>query len=246
MRVKFLGSGDAFGSGGRLNTCFLVERERGRFLIDCGATAMISLSRFAVDPNTIDFILVSHLHGDHFAGLPFLLLDARLVSRRERPLRIMGPRGLPARLDAVSEVLFPGSSKRERAFALELVEIDPGTPATAADGVTVTAFEVVHPSGAPSLALRIACDGRVIAYTGDTEWTDALIEVGREADLLIAECYMREREVPYHLSHQTWREKAPLVGAKRVILTHMSSAMLEALAGIDFEAAHDGLEVELA
>lgn len=246
MRVKFLGSGDAFGSGGRLNTCFLVERERGRFLIDCGASAMISLRRFEVDPNTIDFILISHLHGDHFGGLPFLLLDAQLVSRRKRPLRIMGPRGLPARLEAASEALFPGSWKKERAFALELIEIDPGTSAAAASGVMVTAFEVVHPSGAPSLALRIACDGRVIAYTGDTEWTDVLLEVGREADLLIAECYTREREVPYHLSYRTWREKAPSVGAKRLILTHVSSVMLDALAEIAFEAAHDRLEVELA
>ena len=247
MRLKFLGSGDAFGSGGRLNTCFLVERDGGaRFLIDCGASAMVSLRRFEVDPNSIDLILISHLHGDHFGGLPFLLLDARFASRRTQPLRVAGPQGLRARLEALSEAMFPGSFRKDRPFALELIEIEAGAPTALDESLSLTAFEVVHPSGAPSLALRIACEGRTLAYTGDTEWTDALIEVGRDADLLVAECYSFDREIPFHLSHRTWREKAALVGAKRIVLTHLSPAMLDRLAEVAFETAHDGLEIELS
>ena len=69
MRVKFLGAGDAFGSGGRLNTCLLVDRGESSFLIDCGASVMIAIRRFGVNPNTISTIILSHLHGDHFGGL---------------------------------------------------------------------------------------------------------------------------------------------------------------------------------
>lgn len=71
VQVRFLGSGEAFGSGGRLQSCILVSHPGGRFLVDCGATAMVSLRRFDVDPNTIDSIFLTHLHGDHFGGFPF-------------------------------------------------------------------------------------------------------------------------------------------------------------------------------
>ena len=70
MHLDFLGTGDAFGSGGRFNTCFLVERSEASLLIDCGASSLIAMRRFGVDPNSIAAILISHLHGDHFGGLP--------------------------------------------------------------------------------------------------------------------------------------------------------------------------------
>jgi ribonuclease BN (tRNA processing enzyme) len=246
MRFKFLGSGDAFGSGGRLNTCFLVDRGESRFLIDCGASAMISLHRFDIDPNSIDLILISHLHGDHFGGLPFFLLHSALVARRERRLRIAGPPGLAARLEALREAMFPGSTSKESGFVIDLVEIEPGAQVVLDDGLAVTAFEVVHTSGAPSLALRIACDGKVLAYSGDTAWTDVLLEVARDADLFVTECYSYDKDVPFHLSHRTWLDKAPDIGAKRMILTHMSTSVLDCLQDVAFETAHDGFEVDLA
>jgi ribonuclease BN (tRNA processing enzyme) len=143
---------------------------------------------------------------------------------------------------------FPGSSKVERKFSIDLIELMPGAPTTiCADGLNVTAHTVVHPSGTPSLALRLVCDGKVLAYTGDTEWIDALIKVGQRADLLIAECYTFDRKVRFHLDYATLREKLPLIGAKRVILTHMSPEMLAQSASItdDYKAADDGLEITL-
>ena len=81
MRLRFVGCGDAFGSGGRGNTCFHVTGGEVNFLIDCGASSMVAIRKWGVDPNAISTVLVSHLHGDHFAGLPFFLLDAQLISR---------------------------------------------------------------------------------------------------------------------------------------------------------------------
>src|SRR5579862_5084911 len=124
MDIRFLGSGDAFGSGGRYHTCFLVTASATRFLIDCGASSLIALKRFEVDPNSIDIILVSHLHGDHFGGLPFFLLDAHLVSRRTRPLTLVGPPpGFRDRLRQAQEVFFPGSTGITGKFALTLIEM---------------------------------------------------------------------------------------------------------------------------
>jgi len=74
--VQFVGSGDAFGSGGRFNTCFLVAGTKTRFLIDCGASTPVALKRAGIDLDGIDGVALTHLHGDHFGGLPFLLLSA--------------------------------------------------------------------------------------------------------------------------------------------------------------------------
>ena len=82
MKIQFLGSGDAFGSGGRLNTCFMVDAADIRFLIDCGATSLVAMNRCGVDPNSIDMILLSHLHGDHFGGVMFMLVHAEASFRQ--------------------------------------------------------------------------------------------------------------------------------------------------------------------
>ena len=137
MRVRFLGSGDAFGSGGRFNTCFLVEGGAGGFLIDCGASSLIAMRKFGVDPNRIRTVFVSHLHGDHFGGLPFLLLDAQFYSRRTAPLTLVGPPGLRERLTGAMELFFPGSSSVARKFATELREINAGET-TDINGIALT------------------------------------------------------------------------------------------------------------
>ena len=93
MQLRFVGCGDALGSGGRFNTCFHVTGERANFLIDCGASSLVALKSYGIAREAIDVILITHFHGDHFAGLPFLLLDAQFT-RRTRPLVIAGPEGI--------------------------------------------------------------------------------------------------------------------------------------------------------
>jgi ribonuclease BN (tRNA processing enzyme) len=244
MRVRFLGSGDAFGSGGRFNTCFLVESSAGVFLIDCGASSLIALRRFSVDPNCIDTVFISHLHGDHFGGLPFLILDGQFYSRRTTPLTLVGPPGLSDRLAQLMELLFPGSSKAARKFTISIREMQPGEAARI-NGIEVTAYLVEHSCGAPPFALRFACDGKVLAYTGDTEWTENLLALGRDADLLIAEALFYERHVKYHLNYTQLRANLHRIGAKRVILTHMGPEMLQHLGDVPEETAADGMVVEV-
>ena len=163
VAVRFLGSGDAFGSGGRFQACIHVRSQSANLLLDCGASSLIAMRRFGVDPNEIDTILVSHLHGDHFGGIPFFALDAQLISKRTRPLVIAGPPGLAARVRDAMEALFPGSSSVRRQFDLELIQLPQRTPAQFG-AIKVTPYEVVHASGAPAFALRLECDRKVIAY----------------------------------------------------------------------------------
>ena len=243
MRLTVLGCGDAFGSGGRLNTCFHVAGDGTEFLIDCGASALIAMRRFGVDPNGIDTVFLTHLHGDHFGGLPWLILDGQLVSRRRTPLTIVGPPGIRERLPAAMEVLFPGSSTAKRAFAVAVREIVSGEPG-AFGGVEVEAFAVEHPSGAPAHALRLGHAGRVVTYTGDTHWVEALIPAGRDADLMIAEGYTVERPVRFHLDWATLNRNLPEIAPRRLMLTHMSPEMI-AHPAEGYIAAEDGLVLEL-
>jgi ribonuclease BN (tRNA processing enzyme) len=244
MRLQFLGSGDAFGSGGRFNTCFHLERRaHGNVLIDCGASSMIAIRKWGVDPNGISTILVSHLHGDHFGGLPFFLLDAQLISRRTTPLLIAGPPGLKDRLAIVMEAMFAGSTKIEQKYASEIRELELHERAEF-NGLAVTPYLMKHFSGAPSYALRVETESKVLTYSGDTEWVEELIPAGRGADLFICEAYFFDKVMKYHIDYSTLARHLPDIGAKRTIVTHMSAELLGRQGEISLEAAHDGLIVE--
>jgi ribonuclease BN (tRNA processing enzyme) len=243
MQVRFVGSGDAFGSGGRWQTCIQVTAAGQVILVDCGATSLVALRAQGIDPATIDAVAVTHLHGDHFGGLPFLILDGQF-SRRTRPLHIVGPPGTSARLTATMEALFPGSAQVTRRFETRVSELRP-VGAIDLGGLRVRCWPVVHASGAPSLALRID-DGRAsFAYSGDTEWTPALIDAGRGASLFAVEAYTYEKRLRYHLDYRTFLAHAGGIGADRIVLTHMSADMLGRHADADFAAARDGLVFEL-
>ncbi|KQO88975.1 MBL fold metallo-hydrolase [Methylorubrum extorquens] len=243
MRLHVLGCGDAFGSGGRFNTCFHVDAPGGAFLIDCGASALIAIRRFGVEPNRIRTVFLTHLHGDHFGGLPWLILDGQLVSGRTEPLTVVGPPGTVERLPAAMEVLFPGSSTVERRFPVEVVEMEAGRPVETG-GVRATAFTMRHPSGAPAHALRIEAAGKVVSYTGDTEWVEDIVAAGRGADLVIAEGYTVERPVKFHLDWATLKRRLPEIAPKRLMLTHMSPEMI-AHPPDGYIAAEDGLVLTL-
>ena len=242
MQLRFVGCGDAFGSGGRLNTCFHVSGRVSNFLIDCGASALPALKRLEIDRNDIDLILITQFHGDHFAGLPFVLLDAQF-SGRTKPLTIAGPQGIARRLREVMEALFEHSSKTKQRFEFDVVELAPEQSRTFG-AVTVTPYPVVHgESGGPFLAYRIEAEGRTLAYSADTEWTETLIPLAHGADLFIAEAYMYEKVVKNHLSLKTLEQHLPEIGAKRLVLTHMSDDMLARLATLPYMAAEDGMVV---
>jgi ribonuclease BN (tRNA processing enzyme) len=244
VSVKFLGSGDAFASGGRLQTCILIEVAGAKFLLDCGASALISMKRFGVSPADIDKILITHLHGDHFGGIPFFILDSQLISKRTKPLQIAGPPGVKNRIHSAMEIMFPGSSRVKQKFGIEFLELQAGVR-TEMDQVFVTAAGVAHASGSPSYALRIECAGKSIVYSGDTEWTDNLIDIARGSDLFIAEAYFYEKKIKFHLNYQTLMEKKAELECKRIILTHMSDDMLRRLESLELEYAEDGKEIIL-
>ena len=247
MRLTVVGCGDAFGSGGRAQTCFLLECDGGTLAVDFGATSLPALKRLGIAPDRLDAVVLSHLHGDHFGGLPFLLLDLHFVARRDHPLTIVGPVGTQARIAAAMAVFFPGAPGGPWRFPLTIVDLPCGQPHSLC-GLEIRSTAVEHPSGAPSTALRIAGPERTFAFSGDTEWTDALFAVARGADLYVTECYTFDTPTPYHLDFRTIDANRDRLGARRILLTHMSDMALAHLPEMQakgYVTAHDGLVLDL-
>jgi ribonuclease BN (tRNA processing enzyme) len=242
VTVRFVGSGDSFGSGGRFQTCIVVDGPASRIAVDFGASSLIALAQQGIDPNSIDAILLTHLHGDHCGGVPFLILDAMLASRRSRPLTIAGPRDVQRRLGEIREALFPGSHVMTPRFPLHWIELTPGQPQAVLD-LVVTSEPARHTAETHPTALRVQVGGKTIAYTGDTEWTDDVARAARGADLVIAECYFFDKPVRWHLNYPDVVAHRAELGAGRLILTHMSREMLAHAADVPEECAHDGLVV---
>ncbi len=247
VRLSVVGCGDAFGSGGRLQTCFHVALPDTQFLIDCGATALIGLQRLALNPNDVDTIVLSHLHGDHYAGLVWWIMHAQYVSGRSRPLTVIGPEGTRERYLGAAEVLFPGSTSVEPSFDVHF-QVYREHEIFEAPGFTVKPFPVSHPSGALSSAIRIEAGGRVIAFSGDTEWKDELLACAAEADLFICECFGYRDKEHYHMSWIDIEAKLPEITAQNILLTHLGEKML---ANVDqvrqprVDVADDGMIIDL-
>ncbi len=244
MDVRFVGTGDAFGSGGRWQTCIMLTADGQTMLVDCGATSLTAMKSQGLDPGAVGTVVISHLHGDHFGGLPFLILDGQF-SRRVSPLLIAGPPGTAGRLEQAMEVLFPGSAGVRRRFRVDVLELAAdGSPAVVGPA-TVRGWQVEHACGAPPLAVSVRLGGATFAYSGDTEWTPVLADAARGADLFAAEAYTFGRRVRYHLDYLTLREHRRELTAERTVLTHMSPSMLGRLAEVQAPAAHDGMVVRL-
>jgi len=239
VKVQFLGSGDAFGSGGRLQSCILVENGERQFLVDCGASAMISLNKYGIDPNKISLIMVSNLHGDHFGGIPYFIIDAQLNQKRKQNITLIGPTGLKKRFDQVMEAAFPGFLKSKLSFELIKVELNPADQFVVS-GMSISTFEAVSGESDIHLIYRIESQGKIFAYSGDTDWTDKLVTAAQGADLLVAESYFYAKKVKHHLDYRTLMANYSRLGAKKVIITHMGQEMLEYLHALHCEYAEDG------
>lgn len=245
VKVTILGCGDAFGAGGRLHSAYLVETPQSTFLVDCGPTVLQALKRLRIDPERIDAVVISHLHGDHFGGLPFLFMQYRYGAPRSRPLTVYGPPDVAARSQRLFEALYEKSAHEPMGFPLAYQELAPGAPHAFAD-VRVLPFAVQHVTELCCLGFRFEMDGRVLVYSGDSAWTDDFIRHARGADLFLCECSTFEPEVPIHISYREIAARARDIDCRRILLTHLGADVLRRQREISLDCARDGMALELA
>ena len=247
MKITIVGSGDAFGTGGRAHTCIRVDSAAGTVVVDFGASSITAWNRLGLNTDDIDALVITHLHGDHFGGLPTLLLQCQFVALRTKPLSIYGPPGLKARLRTMQDIMFPGMAKIVWTFQWRIYEVSPGEISKPA-GLALRTFEVVHACGGIASGVRLAGVDGVFAYSGDTTWTDNLYDLGADADLFAVECFSGHDTVPNHMNWLTLRRALPHFSAKRIVLTHLGATALPLASEMEaagVAVAHDGLAFEL-
>ncbi len=239
VSLRCVGSGDAFGSGGRLQSCYHLSFYGGQMLLDCGSTSLVGLQRCGIDPNEIDAILVSHLHGDHFGGIPYLLLEGKYVGQRSRPLTLLGPKGLKKQVEAATEALYPGLLSKKLPFKVNYRQFNTKI-IEEISGANVKCFKVSHGASKNAFGVRIEVGSKVISYTGDTQWTESLVPLAHGSDLLICECFAYDSCVPSHLDYNTLLKNRDKLASKRIVLTHLGDQMLQNLHNIKFDTLSDG------
>jgi len=244
VQVHIVGCGDAFGNGGQMNTCFLVKSSALTFLIDCGATTLPAMKKQGFDTDDIDAIMLSHFHGDHFGGLPFFLLEAAKVRHRKKTLTIICPPEGKQRLTDAMQALYPSSMSIDKELDLRFIIYEARKTLTFRH-IRLTAFGVKHSPAARPHGLRVEVDGCTISYSGDTQWTDELLPIAENADLFICECNFYTQHIPGHLDYRTLNAKLPLLGYKRIVLTHLGTEMLENKKNIALECLAEGQVISL-
>lgn len=217
LNLRFIGTGNAFAPGGLCWNGFLVAE---RFLFEAPPQALQSLNVAGVDPNQVEALILSHHHGDHFLGLPFLILHWKYMGRMA-PLTIVGPpqteelakeifgRVYPDLFDLPFEVQFvvaqPGSRLQVGALELEPVPVQHDTRLSL------------------NLGYGARLNGRRFAYTGDTALCDAVLDLARDAEVLISECASRADNLPIHMNlvDDMPRLRATLPTSSHLLLTHL-------------------------
>lgn len=221
MKIQFLGVGEACDPT-RFNTSLLVTAEgrttRHYILLDCGFTTPHRYFLDCREADALDALWISHFHGDHFFGLPLLLLRFWEMGRA-KPLILIGPAGLQEKVKQAFALAYPSLLARLR-YQLRYLPVSPGSPPLRAAGCTWQAAQVEHAQ--PALALRLSAGGRSLYYSGDGRPTPASAELAKNAALIVHEAYRASGETPNHSSIGASVSFARQAGARMLALVHLA------------------------
>ncbi len=242
--VLFIGTSDAFGAGGRRQSAILVRGRRGTLLLDCGGTTGTGLQALGIDREEIDTILVSHFHGDHFGGIPLLLLASLYQDKRTRPLHIAGPPNVEHRVRNLARAMGHALEDRDWTFPIRFQEVPAGSNYEIGPA-RIQSFETKHQIETHPQGYRIDTGGELIAYSGDTGWFPELPRLSAGSDLFICECTLHRETLDFHLNLETIEAHERDFDTGRLLLTHLGNAMAELRGRCPLETADDGLVVKL-
>ena len=235
--IVFLGRGDAFGSGGYKSASILVELQNKNILLDCGPHALQALKASGRETPQIDWIVITHFHGDHFGGIPYFLLESTFQHQRTKPLTIIGPPGIENVVNELFASLYKRESSKTRPFLIDYKEITPEDPFEE-DGILIKAFSMNHTPEAQGY--RLQTNSITIASTGDTGWTENLVPLISDSQLAIVECNFYQSQFETHLNWQEVLKVSHL--AEKTAVIHLGAEMV---AKIHTLIDHKGLLIPL-
>ena len=222
MELTILGSGTAVPSLRRGAPGYLLRVGGDTLVFEAGSGTMTRLLAAGVDHRQVTHIFCSHNHLDHSGELPAWLFTARIpASARTTPLTIGGSAGFTTMLASLRQTY--GHWLDAATYPLSLVTLKAGATLSG-DGWKLEAFPVSHIES--SLAYRVTeSSGSVFAFTGDSGPCDSLVDLARDADLLLIEASSPDgMKVEGHLTPSEAGRIAREAGARKVVLTHFYPA----------------------
>jgi ribonuclease BN (tRNA processing enzyme) len=219
MKLFFLGVGEALDAN-QPNTSILVFRDNnqhnGQILLDCGFTVPHEYFKLNPDAETLEVLWISHFHGDHFMGVPLLILRFWELNRQE-PLTIVGQKGVENKILAAVELAYPGLHDR-LGFSLVFKEIGPAV------SFDISGFHwqtALNAHSQPCLALRLEKQGKSFFYSGDGRPTAETLALAKDCDIIIHEAYRFQDETPGHGSIDGCIDFARKADVSRLVLLHI-------------------------
>lgn len=243
MKLHVLGCGDAFGSGGRNQSSYLLDAGDRLVLLDCGPTALLAMKRAGFDSGNLDAVILSHLHGDHFGGLPFFIIEYLYRRQREQPLIVAGPMGTEERVRQLYALMYGSAKGAADVLPLDFVTLQPERSQDIC-GIEVYCFRVPHQVQDVSLALKLTYQTRRVLFSGDSAWTDRFIEQAADVDLFLCECSFYDEQPGMHVNYRQLAANLARLKCKKLLLTHLGEDVLERRHQLAPGIAEDGMVIE--
>jgi len=249
MKLTILGSGTCVPNKKRGSSGYLLETPDSKSLLDCGGGTTWKLEKIGVNYLEIDHIFFSHIHPDHTGDLvPFLFATKYShFKEREKPLYLWGGKGFTSFMDSLKKVY--GNWIEPDKLNIDELKGGSGT----FEDFKITAVKVPHIDS--SQAYKIESCGKTLVYSGDTDFSESLINLSHKADLLIIECALANESLKMK-GHLTPNEVVKTINEakpKKVVVTHLypecdEEKVVETIRNnVDCEVieAQDLLEVEI-
>jgi ribonuclease BN (tRNA processing enzyme) len=253
VRITTVGTGTVFPTTERRQSCLAVESNGETLVFDLGNGAVRGMLLAGLDPLFVDRILITHFHPDHTSDIPSLMFSMKygLSEERVKPLHIAGPEPFENFWNSLRGVW---GSWMEPGFPLDISElpVEPGHRTELPGGTTLSWTPAEHRP--ESIAYRLDTKAGALVYTGDTEYSDSVVELARGAHTLVIECSLPDDSpVAGHLTPSSVARMASGAGVERVVLTHLFPRILEldlvseVGKGFDGEiiVAEDGMRLEI-
>jgi ribonuclease BN (tRNA processing enzyme) len=221
MKLTILGSGTAAPRLKRNSASYLLKIEDKKLLFDSGPGTIRQLLKLKVNLLDIDDIFYTHFHNDHISDLPAIIWSNNYGTYRKRPLNIYGPKGFKEYFKILmTKILRP----KELIYKINIRELRNNSTLMIQSNknnlIRIKIKKVKH--NRESIAYRIEYKNKVLVYSGDLGYCSSIIELAKNADLLILECaFPNNMPKPEHLSPSLCGEIATKVDAKKLILTHL-------------------------
>lgn len=245
VTLTILGTGDAFASGGRAQAGYLLEAGGKRILLEAGPGLLTEMKRHGIEADSLDVIIISHLHGDHFCGLPFLFLEYMWESPRKHPVIVVGPPNLEKRTWVLMRTMFSRFNLKQLQNTVKWVVLQPGKSLRMA-GLKLSAIRSPHTKPDISLSIKIVANGKTFVFSGDTGWNDQLVDFSAGANLLLCECtYFESNHLHFHINYPELRRNLDRFSVKRMVLTHLGRETIKHAREIEIEMGFDGMKLEL-